>query len=152
MVAWAKLETEGAVMSIEFRSQSVHRRPGRKPKAEPKSIVRESLLDIGFTLVHKQFGDRVVVRGLYGKGNIRVLIETREQPYWTVQLLRRGEVQWFVDVPLNAGVEVLQSFILSVEVSNDGRKVSSDSAGNAAGAEDLLQDSQLPCAGPVATA
>ena len=92
------------------------------------------------------------MRGLYGKGNIRVLIETREQPYWTVQLLRRGEVQWFVDVPLNAGVEVLQNFILSVEISNDGRRVSSNSAGNAGGAENLLQDSQLPCAGPVSTA
>jgi hypothetical protein len=47
----------------------------------------------------------------YIKGSLRVLTESRDNPWWTVQKLSGSSVEWHVDFPFDVGVEAVFAFI-----------------------------------------
>lgn len=52
-------------------------------------------------------------RFTYSKGVFRVLTECQDRPFWTVQKTSGTHVLWFVDFPLDVGVEAVFAFIAS---------------------------------------
>lgn len=47
----------------------------------------------------------------YYKGSFRVLTESHDRPYWTVQKKMGAHILWYVDFPLDVGVETVLKFI-----------------------------------------
>lgn len=103
-------------MSTQTRTPSVHRGRKKPLKDAQKTMVRQMLLDCGFTRHHPEHAPNVPSRAVYRKATIKVLCETIQQPYWTVQRLSWGSVDWFVDIPLACGADVLQSFLVALEM------------------------------------
>lgn len=52
-------------------------------------------------------------RFTYSKGIFRILTECHDRPFWTVQKMSGSHVVWFIDFPLDVGVEAVLLFIAS---------------------------------------
>ena len=52
-------------------------------------------------------------RFTYSNGAFRVLTESQDQPWWTVQKMSGSHVVWFVDFPLNVDIGAVFAFIES---------------------------------------
>ena len=52
-------------------------------------------------------------RFTYCKGSFRVLTESQDRPFWTVQKTSGGNVVWFVDFPLDVEVDAVFAFVES---------------------------------------
>lgn len=50
-------------------------------------------------------------RFIYAKGSVRVLTESRDCPFWTVQKMSGSTVVWHVDFPFDVGVESVFAFL-----------------------------------------
>ena len=53
-------------------------------------------------------------RFTYERGSIRVLTDSSDRPYRTVQRIARRNVIWYVDFPLEVNLEAIFTFILHV--------------------------------------
>lgn len=54
------------------------------------------------------------IRFTYSKGLFRILTESQECPWWTVQRMSGASVAWFVDFPFDVGVKTVFAFVDSV--------------------------------------
>jgi len=89
----------------------------RKPPQPVKpSGVKEMLYELGYRCSGFHSAPSSVTRSVYRKERLRVLGETMDQPYWSVQRLDGAGVEWYVDIPIEAGSEILRQFLLGVEV------------------------------------
>jgi hypothetical protein len=51
------------------------------------------------------------IRFTYVRGEFRVLTESSDRPFWTVQKMSSGHVMWFVDFPLDVNIDAIFAFI-----------------------------------------
>ena len=88
-----------------------------KPKtAVPSTTIIADVMDeLGFTECNpvetsRQYGAETTSgkRRTWKRGTVRVLSETRDCAWWTVQEMRGSNVRWYLDIPLDAGVEFLR--------------------------------------------
>lgn len=95
--------------------------PTATRKTAPVGAMESTLRRRGFTSPEREKHDESCERGntdpsrpvrfTYEKGNVRVVTENSERPWWTVQFCHDGIVQWFVDFPEQAGLESIFVFI-----------------------------------------
>ena len=62
----------------------------------------------------------ILPRYTFERGNIRVLTESREQPYRTVQEYRSGTTAWYVDFPMQIPDKAILAFLTAIHEANVG--------------------------------
>jgi hypothetical protein len=89
----------------------------------PHSYLESALRDRGFkSRDRKRFDDENAKpsrkhqrdnpkRFTYKRGSWRVLTDSQDCPWWTVQRVAGDEVQWFVDFPVGVNLEAMMLFI-----------------------------------------
>lgn len=97
----------------------LHRTPAKKRKPDRTTEFCRLLTDLGFEVVKTNNPDGGLHRRILKKKVMRVLANTDNQPFWTIQRMRGAVVEWFVDVPIEAGFSVLENFILAIELDDN---------------------------------
>lgn len=57
----------------------------------------------------------IVPRFAYNRGCVRVLTDSSDYPWWTVQQVTGNTVHWFVDFPTETPIDALVAFADSVD-------------------------------------
>ena len=112
-------------MRVKERKKSggvhVSGRPKRRSESRPATVscARELLLGLGFKPSEPDSRPDRPTRPTYRKGKVKVIGESNHCPWITVQHCSSGHVDWYVDVPLSAGNDVVLSLVLALEGEND---------------------------------